>query len=51
VQWQSYRKTFLTSGMRHSKFLSALTDLTPEEARKVTEVAAALVPEEVHCSA
>jgi hypothetical protein len=50
VQWQSYRKTFLTSGMRHSKFLSALTDLTPEGARKVTEVAAALVPEEVHCS-
>ena len=50
VQRQSYRKTFLTSGMRHSKFQSALTDLTPEGARKVTEVAAALVPEEVYCS-
>ena len=29
VQRQSYCKTFLTSGMRHSKFLGALTDLTP----------------------
>jgi hypothetical protein len=50
VQRQSYRKTFLTSGMRYSKFLSALTDLTPDGARKVTEVAAALVPEDNHGS-
>jgi hypothetical protein len=46
VQRQAYRKTFLTSGMRHSKFVGALTDLSPEGARKVAAVASVLVPED-----
>ena len=46
VQRQAYRKTFLTSGMRHSKFVGALTALSPEGARKVAEVASVLVPED-----
>ena len=44
VQRQSYRKTFLTSGMRYSKFVGTLTELSPEGARKVAEVASVLVP-------
>lgn len=44
AQLQSYRKTFLTSGMRHDKFQSTLTALSPEGVRKVNEVAQCLVP-------
>jgi hypothetical protein len=51
VQQRSYRKTFLTSGMRHSKFQSILTALSPEGAKKVSEVAQVLVPEDMHWSA
>ena len=46
VQRQAYRKTFLTSGMRHNNFVSTLTALSPEGARKVSEVASVLVPED-----
>jgi hypothetical protein len=48
VQQQSYRKTFLTSGMRHSKFQSILTAISPEGAKKVSEVADMLVPNGNH---
>jgi hypothetical protein len=41
---QAYWKTFLTSGMQHSKFVGTLTALAPEGARKVAEVASVLVP-------
>jgi hypothetical protein len=44
VQQQSYRKTFLTSGMRHSKFQSILAMISPEGAQKVLDVADMLVP-------
>jgi hypothetical protein len=44
VQLQSYRKTFLTAGMRHPKFQSALVAISPEGAKKVHEVADCLVP-------
>jgi len=46
VQQQSYRKTFLTSGMRHRPFVGALTELSPNGARKVAEVASVLVSED-----
>lgn len=45
IQRQSYRKTFLTSGMRHSKFQHALMDISPEGAQQVLDVAHGLVPE------
>jgi hypothetical protein len=48
VQQRSYRKTFLTSGMRHNKFQSILAAISPEGARKVTEVANMLVPNGDH---
>jgi hypothetical protein len=44
VQLQSYRKTFLTAGMRHAKFQSTLASLAPEGAENVNEVAECLVP-------
>lgn len=44
VQLQSYRKTFLTAGMRHRKFQNVLTVISSEGAQKVNEVAQALVP-------
>jgi hypothetical protein len=43
-QLQSYRTTFLTSGMRHPRFQSTLTALSPDGANRVMEVAEALVP-------
>jgi hypothetical protein len=48
VQLRSYRKTFLTSGMRHSKFQSILAAISPEGASKVLEVANILVPNGDH---
>lgn len=48
VQQRSYRKTFLTSGMRHNKFQSILAAISPEGARKVSEVANMLVPTGAH---
>jgi hypothetical protein len=48
VQQQSYRKTFLTAGMRHPHFQETLTDLSPEGARHVLEVATALLPMGYH---
>jgi hypothetical protein len=48
VQQRSYRETFLTSGMRHSKFQSILSTISPEGARKVLDVANMLVPNGVH---
>jgi hypothetical protein len=48
VQQRSYRKTFLTSGMRHSKFQSILAAISPEGASKVLEVANMLVPNGDH---
>jgi hypothetical protein len=48
VQQRSYRKTFLTSGMRHSKFQSILAAISPEGAKKVSEVANMLVPNGDH---
>jgi hypothetical protein len=44
VQLQSYRKTFLTAGMRHAKFQSVVHALSAEGARQVNEVAECLVP-------
>jgi hypothetical protein len=44
VQLRSYRKTFLTSGMRYSRFRGILTAISPEGAKKVAEVANVLVP-------
>jgi hypothetical protein len=46
VQLQSYRKTFLTSGMRHRKFQSTLAAISPEGVKKVNDVAQYLVPVE-----
>ncbi|MDQ3831648.1 MAG: hypothetical protein M3361_20605, partial [Candidatus Tectomicrobia bacterium] len=46
VQQRSYRHTFLTSGMRHERFQGILTAISPEGAKQVAGVAAALVPEE-----
>ena len=43
IQCRSYRKTFLTSGMRHPTFQDTLTALSPEGAKQVSEVAYALV--------
>jgi hypothetical protein len=48
VQQRSYRKTFLTSGMRHGKFQSVLVAISPEGAKKVSEVASVLVPNDEH---
>jgi hypothetical protein len=48
VQRQSYRKTFLTSGMRHSKFENILAAISPEGAEKVSKVASMLVPHGDH---
>ena len=48
VQQRSYRKTFLTSGMRHSKFQSILATISPEGAQKVLDVADMLVPNGAH---
>jgi hypothetical protein len=45
VQQRSYRQTFLSSGMRHERFQSILTAISPEGAKKVAEVAEVLVPE------
>jgi hypothetical protein len=45
VQQRSYRQTFLTSGMRHKRFQNILTAISPEGAKKVAEVANALVSE------
>jgi hypothetical protein len=50
-QQRSYRKTFLTSGMRHSKFQETLNEITLAGAAQVLEVAQALVPEAVSVSA
>ncbi len=47
MQLQSYRKTFLTSGMRHPKFQCALMDMSPEGAQQVLEVAGCLVPDAI----
>jgi hypothetical protein len=46
VQQRSYRQTFLTSGMRYSRFRSILAAISPEGAKKVAEVANVLVPYE-----
>jgi hypothetical protein len=43
-QLQSYRTTFLTSGMRHAKFQRTLAALSPDGVQRVMEVAEALVP-------
>jgi hypothetical protein len=43
-QLQSYRTTFLTSGMRHPNFQSTLAALSPDGTKRVMEVAEALVP-------
>jgi hypothetical protein len=48
VQQQSYRKTFLTCGMRHGKFQSILSTISPEGAQKVLDVANMLVPNGAH---
>jgi hypothetical protein len=48
VQQRSYRKTFLTSGMRHGRFQSILAAISPEGAKKVSGVARALVPEDTN---
>ena len=48
VQQRSYRKTFLTSGMRHGKFQSILATISPESAQKVLDVANMLVPNGAH---
>lgn len=48
VQQRSYRKTFLTSGVRHGKFQSILTAISPEGGKKVSEVASVLVPNGEH---
>jgi hypothetical protein len=48
VQQQSYRKTFLISGMTHPKFQETLTALSPDGANTVAEVAAALGAVAVH---
>jgi hypothetical protein len=44
VQLQSYRTTFLTSGMWHPKFQNTLAAVSPNGARRVMEVAEALEP-------
>jgi hypothetical protein len=46
VQQRSYRKTFLSSGMRHGKFQSILAAISPEGAQKVAKVANMLVPDD-----
>ena len=43
-QLQSYRKTFLSCGMRHPKFQGILTAISPDGAKRVTAVAETLVP-------
>lgn len=44
VQQRAYRRTFLTSGMRYSRFQNILAAMSPEGAKKVAAVAKALVP-------
>lgn len=44
VQQRAYRRTFLTSGMRYSRFQDILAAISPEGAKKVAAVANALVP-------
>jgi hypothetical protein len=44
VQQRSYRQTFLTSGMRYSRFQDILAVISPEGAKKVAAVADVLVP-------
>ena len=46
VQQRSYRKTFLSSGMRHGKFQSILAAISPEGAQKVAKVANMPVPDD-----
>ncbi len=46
VQRRSYRKTFLTSGMRHGKFQSVLAAISPEGAQQVAQAASMLVPDD-----
>ncbi len=48
VQQRSYRKTFLTSGMRHSKFESILAAISPAGTQRVLQVADMLVPNGAH---
>ena len=48
VQQRSYRKTFLTSAMRLNQFQSILAAISPEGARKVSDVADTLVPNGNH---
>jgi hypothetical protein len=48
VQQRSYRKTFLTSGMRYGRFQSILSAISPEGAQKVLDVANVLVPNGAH---
>ena len=48
VQQRSYRKTFLTSGMRYGRFQSVLSEISPEGAQQVLEVANVLVPNGDH---
>ena len=48
VQQRSYRKTFLTSGMRYGRFQDILAAISPEGAKKVAEVASVLVPSNGH---
>jgi hypothetical protein len=43
-QLQSYRKTFLSCGMRHAKFQATLTAISPDGAKRVIAVAETLVP-------
>jgi hypothetical protein len=47
-QLQSYRKTFLTCGMRHPKFQATLTAVSPEGAKRVLDIAHTLVPENLN---
>jgi hypothetical protein len=48
VQLQSYRTTFLTSGMRHPQFQRTLTALSPDGVTRVMDVATALGTASVH---
>jgi hypothetical protein len=43
-QLQSYRKTFLSCGMRHAKFQETLTAISPDGAKQVIGVAETLIP-------
>ena len=48
VQLQSYRTTFLTSGMRHPQFQRTLAALSPDGVTRVMDVAEALGPASIH---